>query len=89
LRLSKVLVHQKVSLVSHTNPIKDGRAIAYFIHHDIGRGSFTDSDNFNKINTPGAFARISKFVYYPLVKTEISYYSHTQPTEILETICDQ
>jgi hypothetical protein len=89
LRLSKVLVHQEVALVNKTNASKNGRAICYFIHHDIGRGSFTDDNNYNKINTPGAFARISKCVYHPLVKTEISYYRHTQPREILETVCDQ
>jgi hypothetical protein len=87
LRLSKVLVHQEVALGNNSNATKDGKAIVYFINHEIGRGSFTN--NYNKMKTPGAFARISKCIYYPLAEAEIAYYRNTRPTEILETICDQ
>ena len=88
LRLSKVLVHQKVYLVNKVGHTSTGRRIR-FIHHDIGRGSFTDSDNFNKTKTPGAFAQIKKCVYYPLVKLEISYWKYMQPDEIINEGCMQ
>ncbi len=87
LRLSKVMVHQEVALGNNSNATKDGKAIVYFIHHDIGCGSLTN--NYNKMKTPSSFARISKCIYYPLVGAEIAYYRNARPTEILETICDQ
>ena len=89
LRISKVLVHQEVALVNRTDATKDGRHICYFMHQDIGHGSFTDSDNYNKINTPGIAVRAGKCFFYPLVKIEVSYYRLTRPTETLETVCQQ
>lgn len=89
LRLFRVLVHQKVALINRTGAMKDGRAICYFIHQDIGRGSFTDSDNYNKIRPPSTPVRLAKRFYLPLVELELSYWKLKQPGEILETICDQ
>ena len=89
LRLSKVLVHQEVAFVNKTGAKRGGRAICYFIHQDIGHGSFVDSDNYNKINSPGVAVRIGKCFYYPLVKLEISYWRFTRPRVIYESICSQ
>jgi hypothetical protein len=87
LRLSKALVHQKVFLVK-TGFTGDGRSIRHILH-DIGRGSYTDSDNYNKTKTPGAFAVASKSIYYPLVKLEISYWKYSQPDEIFTEWCSE
>ena len=89
LRLSKVLVHQEVALVNKTGAMKEGRAICYFIHQDIGHGSFVDSDNYNKIKSPGVAVRIGKCFYYPLIKLEVSYWRFTRPREICESGCSQ
>ncbi|MHC4266523.1 MAG: hypothetical protein ACYSUK_11420 [Planctomycetota bacterium] len=89
LRLSKVLVHQEVSLVNRTGTQSGGRAICYFIHQDIGHGSFTDSDNYNRINSPGVVVRLGKFFYYPLVKLEVSYWRLIRPRYIYETTCSE
>ena len=88
-RLLKMLVHQEVAFVNTTNITKGGRAICYFIHHDIGHGSFTDEDNYNMIKSPSTATRIGKCLYYPLVKLEVAYWQRTQPREIYETICSQ
>lgn len=89
LRLFKVLVHQEVALINRTGAMKDGRAICYFIHQDIGRGSFTDSGNYNRIRPPGAGVRLAKRFYFPLVELELSYWRSTRRGEILEAICQQ
>ncbi len=89
LRLSKALVHQEVALVNKTDAARDGRAISHFIHHDIGHGSFVDSDNYNKINSPGVAVRFAKCFYFPLVKLEVSYWRLTRPREILESWCSE
>ena len=89
LRLSKVLVHQEVSLINRTGTKKAGRAICYFIHQDIGHGSFTDSDNYNRINSPSVVVRLGKIFYYPLVKLEVSYWRLVRPRYIYESICSQ
>ena len=91
LRFSKLLVHQEVALVNHGDSgiTREGPAICYFIHQDIGHGSYVDSDNYNKVNTPGIAVRIAKSFYYPLVKLELSYWENTRPSAIYETICNQ
>jgi hypothetical protein len=87
LRLSKALVHQEVALINNTDATRDGRAMCYFIHQDIGHGSFVDSDNYNKINSPGVAVRLAKCFYFPLVKLEVSYWRLTRPRDILESRC--
>ena len=87
LRLSKMLVHQEVAFVNKTRTTKDGRNICYFIHQDIGHGSFIDPDNYNRINSPGVAVRIGKCLYYPLVKLEISYWKFIRPQHIYESTC--
>ncbi len=89
LRLSKVLVHQEVAFVNKTGANRGGRAICYFIHQDIGHGSFTDSDNYNRINSPGVIVQIGKFFYYPIIKLEVSYWRCIRPGYIYETTCSQ
>jgi hypothetical protein len=87
LRLSKVLVHQEVAFVNRTGTNRGGRAICYSIHQDIGHGSFTDSGNYNRINSPGVVVQIGKFFYYPIVKLELSYWRFIRPAYIYETTC--
>ncbi|MHC4742490.1 MAG: hypothetical protein ACYS8Z_11300 [Planctomycetota bacterium] len=89
LRLFNVLVRQEISLINRTDAMKDGRAICYFVHQDIGRGSPTDPDNYGRIRQPTAAVRLAKRFYLPLVELELSYWRSTRPGEILETICDQ
>ena len=87
LRLSKQLVHQEVSLIEKADMRIDGRAVCYTIHHDIGRGSFVDENNFNAIRSPSTAVQISKCLYYPLVRLEVAYWKSKSPRYILETIC--
>jgi hypothetical protein len=82
-------VHQEVSLVNRTGAKRGEQAICYFIHQDIGHGSFTDSDNYNRINSPGAVVQIVKLFYYPLVKLEVSYWRHVRPGYVYESTCSE
>lgn len=75
-------------MLTKTGYTGDGRIILHILH-DIGRGSYTDSDNYNKTKTPGALAQLSKFIYYPLVKLEISYWEHSQPDIIYTEWCSE
>ena len=89
LRLSKQLVHQEVSLIDRTGMRKNGRSVCYMIHHDIGRGSYTDEHNYNKVKSPSTAVQISKHLFYPLVKLEVTYWNLKIPRYIYETVCDQ
>ena len=88
-RVSKQLVHQEVALVNTTSITHDGQGVCYVIHHDIGRGSFTDADNYNTIRPPSAAARIGQLCYYPLVKLELSYWQLARPQYIYESVCSE
>ena len=95
LRLSNLLVHQEIALIYRESPSSSNHtegyqpSICYTIHHDIGRGSLTDDNNYNKINTPSKPVKIAKILYYPLIKMEIKYWNTTGPKAIYETICTQ
>lgn len=81
-RLSKLLVHQQVSLATNTPP-----GVCYIIHHEIGRGSFVDDKN--AIKTPTAATQTGRLFYFPLVKLELSYWKLSRPRYIYETVCQQ
>jgi len=72
--------------MNESGPKKDGLSTCYSIHHDIGRGTVFDDDNFNKPNSPGMSARIMTCFYCPLVTLEVSYWTFTRPRYIYETV---